>query len=156
MLSLLDHARPFDRATFDPGHFTASAFVRSPDGSRLLLIHHGKLGIWVQPGGHVDPVDSSLPEAAWREAVEETGAALGALHVSECPIFDLDIHPIPPRKGEPAHEHFDVRFAFVATGVELVASEEVMAARWVALAEVPSLTRDESVLRALRKLPAGP
>ncbi len=42
------------------GHFTASAFVVSVDGERTLLLHHAKLGRWLQPGGHADG-DLALP-----------------------------------------------------------------------------------------------
>lgn len=155
MLSLLGADSPFDRNSFEPGHFTASAFVRSADGTSLLLIHHKKLGIWVQPGGHVDPADPSLAAAAWREAVEETGVVGPPADEWDCPIFDIDVHPIPARKWEPAHEHFDVRFVFTAKGPGLSPSEEVTDVRWVPLREVSSLTSDESVLRAVRKLTAA-
>ena len=36
------------------GHITASSWVLSPDGRRFLLVHHKKLGAWLQPGGHAD------------------------------------------------------------------------------------------------------
>ncbi|WP_047573085.1 NUDIX domain-containing protein, partial [Pseudomonas syringae] len=66
-----------------------------------LLIHHAALGIWVQPGGHVDPGESPVL-AALRELLEETGV-IGELLLQR--IFDIDIHAIPanPRKGEPDH-----------------------------------------------------
>jgi hypothetical protein len=66
----------------------------------------------------------------------------------------VDIHLIPARKAEPAHEHFDLRFAFVAQTRELVLSEEVADLRWVPLSDVQQLGCDESVLRAVRKLRA--
>lgn len=153
MLALLDADSPFDRGSFQPGHFTASAFVQSADGRSLLLIHHKKLGIWVQPGGHIDPEDASIAAAAFREAAEETGVfGVAPGNGEEFPIFDIDVHPIPARKGEPAHEHFDVRFAFRALEGGLSPSEEVTAVRWVPLRDVASVTGDESVLRAVRKL----
>jgi 8-oxo-dGTP pyrophosphatase MutT (NUDIX family) len=140
------------RSHFEPGHFTASAFVLSPDRRELILIHHKKLGIWVQPGGHVDATDPDLESAARREVGEEVG-----LHelepLSEAgALFDVDIHAIPARKDEPAHEHFDVRFAFVARSRAFARSEEVADARWVPLDEVDAVTNDRSVLRAVEKL----
>jgi 8-oxo-dGTP pyrophosphatase MutT (NUDIX family) len=141
---------------FSPGHFTASAFVLSPDFRDLVLIHHKKLGIWVQPGGHVEPMDEDLSAAARREVLEEVG--LGELEPISAAgaslVFDVDIHSIPARKADPAHEHFDVRFAFVAKQRELVHSEEVADLRWVPLSEVEQMGTDESVLRAVRKLRA--
>jgi 8-oxo-dGTP pyrophosphatase MutT (NUDIX family) len=150
MLELLRLEAPFSRATFAPGHFTASAFVVSPRADELLLIFHRKLGIWVQPGGHIEPSDESLLAAARREVAEEVGLTLPAS--AEASVFDIDIHAIPARKDEPAHEHFDVRYYFRSPTREFVASDEVAGARWVPLADVAELTRDESVLRAARKL----
>ena len=88
----------------------------SPDRRDLVLIHHKKLGIWVQPGGHVEPSDEDLLGAARREVLEEVGLSdLEPLpSPGGSPLFDVDIHAIPARKADPAHEHFDVRFAFVA------------------------------------------
>src|ERR1700744_1954418 len=74
MLALCDSvADPRARTSFEPGHFTASAFILSPMPDALLLILHGKLGRWLQPGGHVDRDDSDLLAAARREAREEVG-----------------------------------------------------------------------------------
>jgi 8-oxo-dGTP pyrophosphatase MutT (NUDIX family) len=137
---------------FRPGHFTASALVVPPQRDALLLILHHKLGIWVQPGGHVDPGDRSIAEAARREVSEEVGIAeLEPLSGGER-VFDLDIHRIPAHRNEPEHEHFDVRLAFVAPSRGFAATDEVAAARWVPLAEIAQVTADLSVLRAARKL----
>lgn len=163
MLELTESEAACERAHFVPGHFTASAFVLSPDRRDLVLIHHKKLGIWVQPGGHVEGSDGDLASAARREVLEEVGLAplepfvgQGATRDSSVasPLFDVDIHVIPARKNEPLHEHFDVRFAFVAQTRTLVHSEEVADLRWLPLAEVQGIATDESVLRAVKKLRA--
>jgi len=81
-------------------HITASAFVVSQRG--MILHLHRKLGIWVQPGGHIDP--GELPhEAALRETVEETG--LPASLALPIEIFHVDVHP-----GPRGHTHYDVRY----------------------------------------------
>ena len=54
-----------------PEHLTASCFVLSPDLGQVLLTHHRKGGFWVQLGGHLEPTDTSLADAARREAREE-------------------------------------------------------------------------------------
>jgi 8-oxo-dGTP pyrophosphatase MutT (NUDIX family) len=153
MVELAEDSEACDRSHFVPGHFTASAFVLSPERRDLVLIHHKKLGIWVQPGGHVEGSDIDLQSAARREVLEEVG--LGELEpfaASECALFDLDIHRIPARKTEPVHEHFDVRFAFVAPARSLVASAEVADLRWLPISEVERFATDQSVLRAVGKL----
>jgi 8-oxo-dGTP pyrophosphatase MutT (NUDIX family) len=144
------------RSHFEPGHFTASAFVLCPERRELILIHHKKLGIWVQPGGHIDATDTNLEGAARREVAEEVG--LGELEplTASGALFDVDIHAIPPHKHEPAHEHFDVRFAFVAKTRDFRRSEEVADVRWVPLGEVDTVTSDRSVLRAVQKLQTLP
>lgn len=149
MLSLLDAPASLSRSHFEPGHLTASAFVLSPEADAVLLIFHRKLGIWVQPGGHVEPSDVDLEAAARREVAEEVGLDLVGPAAA---VFDLDIHDIPARKDEPAHQHFDVRFCLHAPTRAFAASDEVADARWVALSEIDQLTHDESVLRAARKL----
>ena len=133
-----------------PGHVTASAFVLDPSRRQLLLIHHRKLGTWLQPGGHVDDGEGVFA-AAVREVREETG--VNAVRRGEG-IFDLDVHPIPPSGVRPAHKHFDVRFLLDATSDELIASDEVLGARWVALEDISATVTDRSVLRAAAKLQA--
>jgi 8-oxo-dGTP diphosphatase len=51
-------------------HFTASAVVL--DGDQVLLVHHRKLGVWLQPGGHIEPNEDPV-QAVRREVREEVG-----------------------------------------------------------------------------------
>ena len=150
MLSLTEHPHPFARSTFGPGHFTASAFVLSPERDALALIFHRKLGLWLQPGGHIEPGDRTARGAAAREVEEEIG--LWELLPLSDGLFDLDVHVIPAHGEEAAHEHFDLRLAFVSGTRELRPSAEVAGARWASFAEITDLTPDESVRRAVRKL----
>jgi 8-oxo-dGTP pyrophosphatase MutT (NUDIX family) len=143
-------AEPFSRHQIEPGHFTASAFVVSPERQRVLLIHHAKLRRWLQPGGHVERTDADLRAAALREAREETGVV--GLDELTPGIFDVDIHVIPGSSKESGHLHFDVRYAFLAHSDRLLASSEVQEARWVALEAVHTLTTDASVLRCVDRL----
>lgn len=149
MLGLSAHPESTSRSHFDPGHFTASAFVVSPDDAEVLLIHHAKLQRWLQPGGHVDPTDADLEQAARREVAEETG--LVDLELLASP-FDLDVHLIPARKLEPEHRHFDVRFLYRSRTRDAVAGSDAEAARWVRRGELDQLKTDDSVRRAMAKL----
>ncbi len=142
----------FSRRHFEPGHFTASTFVLSPDLRSILLIFHGKLHRWLQPGGHVDAEDPDIEAAARREVQEEVGLP-DLQNLPQWPsIFDVDVHEIPALRGEPAHAHFDVRFVFAAPSMDFLVGSDAHAAKWVALGDVAGLESDASVLRAVAKL----
>ena len=48
-----DAEDPFRRERL-AGHFTASCWLVDAGGTRVLLTHHRKLGLWLQLGGHAD------------------------------------------------------------------------------------------------------
>lgn len=92
-------ARPFDEHA-DPVHITGSALVV---GRRGILLHrHKRLGIWLQPGGHVDPGETPW-EAARRETCEETGLEAALLDGDR--LSHVDVHA-----GGRGHTHLDLRY----------------------------------------------
>jgi 8-oxo-dGTP pyrophosphatase MutT (NUDIX family) len=96
---------PFDEHA-DPTHVTGSAIVCDGRG-RVVLHRHKRLGIWLQPGGHVDPGESPAAGAA-RETLEETG--LRARHPDGDPqLLHVDVHP-----GPRGHLHLDLRYLLLA------------------------------------------
>lgn len=140
MLRLAEELQqPLSRA--EPrAHFTASAFVVDETCTRVCLVEHAKLGRLLQPGGHIEPGDETIEAAAFREAREETALGL-ELHPGAQRPFDLDIHEIPERPGEPAHFHLDVRYLLIGRG------EPCAGAAWYAIGEAG----DESVGRLTAK-----
>jgi 8-oxo-dGTP pyrophosphatase MutT (NUDIX family) len=124
-------------------HFTASAFVVDETGERMCLVAHAKLGRLLQPGGHLEPTDISLEAAALREAREETSLELD-FHPKAPRPFDLDIHRIPERRGEPAHFHLDVRYLLVGRG------EPCEGAAWYSLGEGGDGSVERLAAKALR------
>ncbi|MEM8993178.1 MAG: NUDIX hydrolase [Acidobacteriota bacterium] len=134
------------------GHLTASALVVDEALESVVLLHHKKLGRWLQPGGHCDG-DANLAGVAWREASEETGLD----HLELVPrIFDLDIHEIPERPGVPAHLHLDTRFLVVAPrSAAPRGNEESRGVRWFDLDEALEICDDASLDRMLRLLRDG-
>jgi 8-oxo-dGTP pyrophosphatase MutT (NUDIX family) len=88
----------------DRTHVTASGIVV---GSRGTVLHlHKRLGIWMQPGGHIDAGESPAT-AAWREATEELG--LVVQHPPSGPrLIHLDVH-----EAALGHTHLDLRYLLV-------------------------------------------
>lgn len=119
-----------------PGHLTASALVLTRDGRATCLVHHKIVGAWLQPGGHLEAEDQTLPAAALREATEETG--LAGLEVDPTPLH-LDVHPITCRGSAGPTRHFDVRFLTLADRARPLVSDESHDVRWFDVDDLPEL-----------------
>ncbi|WP_406173196.1 NUDIX hydrolase [Streptomyces sp. NBC_00996] len=121
------------------GHITASALVVDPAHGRVLLTLHKKLRMWLQMGGHCEPVDATLAAAALREGTEESG------------IEGLTLLPGGPvrldRHHTPCAWHLDVQYAALApAGAEEAISDESLDLRWFSYDDVADVA-DESVVR---------
>jgi 8-oxo-dGTP pyrophosphatase MutT (NUDIX family) len=122
-----------------PLHFTASALVVHPESRRVLLRWHQRQRMWLQVGGHADPGESDPLAIALREAREETGLRhlvpwpdAASQHVVVCSVA--------PGKGEPAHEHADVRYFFAAPDPDLARPENPDAPlRWLTVSHARDL-----------------
>jgi len=132
--------------------FTATTFVVHE--GRTLLLHHRKLGMWLPPGGHIDPHE--LPDrAAVREVREESGLEvellsqgrmLGHVHILPQPYCILleDISP--------GHQHIDlIYFARVNGGSLAHAEREALGARWVTWEELGASDIAEDIRELGRK-----
>ncbi len=134
-LAFLD-ARPDDACTREcvPGHLTASALVLDATGERTLLTLHKRFHRWVQLGGHCEPDDATLRDAALREATEESG--IDGLTISAQPLH-LDVHPVLCSLGVPSR-HLDVRYLVRAPdGAQLRISDESADLRWWPVGALP-------------------
>lgn len=149
-LELLRHPDCYQR-THLPGHITGSSMITDESREYVLLVHHVKLGKWLQPGGHADG-DENITRVAQREAEEETG--LKSLMLLRPSVFDIDVHPIPARTDIPEHLHFDVRFLFQASSSEKIqVSHESHDVRWIHRTEVSRHTGgNASINRMLEKI----
>jgi 8-oxo-dGTP pyrophosphatase MutT (NUDIX family) len=88
----------------DPTHVTASGIVVGPRGTVLHL--HKRLGIWMQPGGHIDAGEAPAT-AARREATEELGLAVK--HPESGPqLIHIDVH-----EAALGHTHLDLRYLLI-------------------------------------------
>ena len=149
--------RPTDitsRFTFS-GHVTCAAIVVDPLG-RVLHVLHRASGKALAPGGHTEPHDESLAAAALRELHEETGIppqAVAPWPGYEAVPLDIDIHDVDarPDKGEPGHQHFDLRFLFRLRSAKevpvVLQEEEVSGAEWLLVDRVISPSLREKLLK---------
>jgi 8-oxo-dGTP pyrophosphatase MutT (NUDIX family) len=124
---LAESADPWTRAS--PLHVTGSAIVVHPPTRRVLLRWHERMQAWLQVGGHADPGEVDPLAIALREAREETGLTdLVVWPDAASPrIVQVSVVPVPAGKGEPEHEHADIRYALATERPESVKPENEMA-----------------------------
>ncbi|MFI7465982.1 NUDIX hydrolase [Nonomuraea sp. NPDC049646] len=140
-LRLLAEGRDFASRRNFRMHVTVGALlVRG--GVEVLLVRHRAYGMLLQPGGHLEPDDTSLIDAAVRELAEETGIdPAQVVPRSRTPVYiEYGRVPARPRKDEPAHRHLDIGYAFVThadTGP--IQESEVTDAAWYPLDEAERL-----------------
>ncbi|GIF69029.1 NUDIX hydrolase [Asanoa ishikariensis] len=146
------------RKTFVPGHVTASAVVLDPAG-RMLHIRHNVFNRWLQPGGHLEPGDTTLLGAARREVEEETGIPSHLLTLADETPCDVGVHAIAanPARSEAAHHHFDVRYLFttVTEPATRMRADEVHGIAWLPPDEVEQDFRQKVRAWATGTSPAG-
>ena len=86
-------------------------------GGATLLHWHRKVGLWLPPGGHIEPGEDPI-EAALREVMEETGMAVeiaptaapfGYGDPPQLPApATIMVEPIRAFGGDAAHQHIDL------------------------------------------------
>ncbi|HMC41280.1 MAG TPA: NUDIX domain-containing protein, partial [Acidimicrobiales bacterium] len=138
---------PFDRDA-DPTHVTGSAVVLGPDG--ILLHRHKRLGLWLQPGGHLEAGETPWA-AARREAEEETGLTFRAWPGPRPELAHVDVHA-----GGGGHTHLDLRYLLEVEGdpVPRPPAGESQDVRWFAWAEAVEVA-DPGLSGFLRHLAGG-
>jgi 8-oxo-dGTP pyrophosphatase MutT (NUDIX family) len=112
-------------------------------------MHHRKLNLWVQLGGHCDG-DANVLAVAIKEAQEESGI----MHIEplSLQIFDVDIHLIPANAKEAEHYHYDIRFLLGAqSDEEFVQNSESKELRWISKDAKQMPTNERSVVRMFEK-----
>ena len=96
-------------------HFTASAWVVSPDRKQVLLVYHNLYRSWAWMGGHADG-DRDLCRVALRETREESG--LQDLTLVSPDIFSLESLTVDghEKRGKfvSSHLHLNVTYLLEA------------------------------------------
>ena len=97
-------------------HFTVSGFL-SHNGRTAL--HWHRLGLWLPPGGHIEPNEDPI-QAVLREIEEETGVEALIVPTST-PYLHLDPRQLPPpvtigvyEIDEPGNPHQHIDFVYFA------------------------------------------
>jgi 8-oxo-dGTP pyrophosphatase MutT (NUDIX family) len=125
-----------------PDHLTASAIIFSADHQRVLLTLHRVIKRWLQTGGHCEPHDMTLAEAALREGREESG--IPDLVIDPVPVL-LSRHEVPSCGPIRPSHHLDVQHVAVAPPqAQHVISDESDDLAWFDVDRLPDET-DESV-----------
>lgn len=128
--------------------FTATTFVVQ-DG-RTLLLRHRKLGLWLPPGGHIDP-DELPDDAARREVREESGLEVELItHRSR--LGDVPVLSNPEcillEDISDDHQHIDlIYFARVTGGTLSVSETEADGHRWCTADDLEAADINEDIRR---------
>jgi ADP-ribose pyrophosphatase YjhB (NUDIX family) len=140
--------------------FTVAVFVIHSD--HVLLHKHLKLGLWLPPGGHIEP--NELPdEAALREVEEESGLVVELAGPRSVDVTDPDA-PLQLARPEgiqlenisPGHQHIDlIYFARPVNVADSEMPEVLEGMRWLRAEEFSTIElTDEVTAWASRALTA--
>ena len=135
-----------------PLHVTASALIVHPPTARVLLRWHQRQHAWLQVGGHGDPGETDPLAIVRREAEEETGLT-DLAPWPDTEIRQVVIVSVPPGKGEPAHEHADVRYCLATFTPDAVQPENPHAPLlWLTLSGARDATSEPNLREALARI----
>lgn len=135
-----------------PLHFTASALIVHPPSGRVLLRWHQRLQHWLQVGGHGDTGESDPLAIALREAAEESGLP-DLAPWPDASLRHLVVCQVPPGKGEPAHEHADVRFLLATQRPDDVVPEDPGSPlKWLTIDEARALAGANNIRETLDRV----
>jgi 8-oxo-dGTP pyrophosphatase MutT (NUDIX family) len=135
-------------------HLTGSALIVHPPTARVLLRWHPRQRAWLQVGGHADPGERDPLAIAVREGIEETG--LNDLRPwPAAALVHLAVVPVAAGRGEPAHEHADLRFVLATDNPDGAAAERADApVRWLAVEDAVRETAEQNLRETLGRLRA--
>ena len=122
------------------------------DRRRVLLVRHSNGGVWVAPGGAIDP-DEAPQDAVVREVWEETGLAVEPVHL--CGVYGGPEFRVRYENGDVTSYVMAV-FECRRVGGELkVDDDEVTEARWLAADELGTVRLSTWAEVVLPKLVRG-
>ena len=144
-------------------HFTASVWITTTGKpKKILLVHHKKLGRWLQPGGHIEKFENPVT-AAIREVKEETGLDINFLSDGiqfidnegtflTTPEFLME-QTIPAHGKQPLHFHLDINYVVSVPEQDLKHSiKESHNISWFTKKEALKLNIHEDTRHIIKKL----
>lgn len=141
--------------TNETAHFTASAWIVSPDRSRVLMIYHNIYNSWSWTGGHADGQDDPLAVAI-REAREETG--LAHIRPAGDELLSLEILTVKAhvKRGKYVvpHLHLNLTYLLEADDADAIhiKPDENSGVKWFAPEDALSACTEPEMLPIYRKL----
>ena len=142
----------------DPAHMTASAWVVSPDRSKVLMAYHNIYQSWSWLGGHADG-QRDLRAVALREVCEESG--LASARLADPGILSVEVLCVDGHEKRGAyvssHLHLNITFLVEADPDEVprVKPDENSRIGWMTPSEaLAASTEPWFVERIYRKLVA--
>jgi 8-oxo-dGTP pyrophosphatase MutT (NUDIX family) len=116
--------------------------VVAGDDGRILLICRTDNGNWALPGGAVD-LGESVPQAAVRETLEETGVECEVTGLSG--IYTDTGHVLLYTSNGEVRQEFSIVLTARPAGGEPAPSDESSQVRWVSLGEAAGYRMDPSM-----------
>ena len=137
-------------------YFTV-ALIFNEDQTKILLIHHNKMQLWLPAGGHVE--ENEYPsEAVIREVKEELGVEAEIIELNQNPRIDNKFEKTIPLpfcilttrnfKNKDSDEFTDIHFAYtliIKSNDLLIKQDEISEYKWFTKEEVRSLNTFDSV-----------
>jgi 8-oxo-dGTP pyrophosphatase MutT (NUDIX family) len=132
-------------------------FIISSDDKILLGKTGVYSGLWVVPGGGIDPGETKL-EALRREILEETGIDIKGMKIVDMKV-DLTGESEKNLRGTGERVHVKMRFhnyrisvPLPADKVKIKATDDLVAATWFSRQELPKLNLSPPTVSSLQKL----
>lgn len=134
--------------------FTVSAFILHPTQPKICLHLHKKLGVWLQPGGHIELTEDPI-QALAHELLEEVGFTESDYEIIEysdqpkprhsktLPLpFHINVHQF----GDTNHRHIDSAYLIRAKTDKFSPQKgESMQIEWLAQNEIKALHADGKI-----------
>lgn len=131
-----------------PKHLVSYFLLFDQENKKFLMVNHRNAGLWLPPGGHVEP-NENPSFTVIREAKEELG--IHAEFITRSPLFLTVTKTIGLTKG-----HTDVSLWYLLKGNSnkhlLFDQREFSEIKWFSFEELPFQQSDPHLKRFIKKL----